>query len=106
MLDVMTMDVDQNLHEVRQALRRIVFNPQEASDRDEEREDTYVTMYWKSIDYHLDHQTEALSWLLLEEYCLRRLLEGAEQNRYKKNKGRKGLLGGFIAERKWFEKCP
>ena|GEM_PF-2001237 len=74
MLDVMTMDVDQNLHEVRQALRRIVFNPPEASDRDEEREDTYVTMYWKSIDYLSDwHQTEALSWLLLEEYCLRRL---------------------------------
>jgi len=79
-LDVITTDTDQNMHEVGQALRHIVLESPDISERDREREDTYVTFYWKSMDYNPNlHQTAKLSLLLLEEYCFRRLEEGAEQ---------------------------
>lgn len=81
-LDVMTTDADQNMREVEQALRRIIFSPPDGTDRDKEKEDTYVTMYWKSIEYNSDRQhTASLAFILLEDYCLRRLEEGAEQDK-------------------------
>lgn len=81
-LDVITTDVDQNMHEVGQALRLTVINPPDGLNRDREREDTYVTYYWKSMEYYSDlHHTAALALLLLEEYCFLRMEEGAEQGK-------------------------
>jgi len=81
-LDVITTDTDQNMHEVGQVLRRTVIDIPDISNKGREGEDTYITFYWKSMDYNPNmQQTAKLSLLLLEEYCFRRLEEETEQDK-------------------------
>lgn len=68
-LSVMSDDIPQNMYEVARTMQSIVSNPPDSECR-KGREDTYVTVYWKSLNYEIDsgHSAE-LALYILQEYC-------------------------------------